>query len=182
MSEKSEREKIQHQRDSRMIAALTIEHGLRFLDADDPTRALIEEDIRVVRTRDRDAIAQRHKESKKREKSYTVPGLLLQGSEAMLWAGKHRGYVSGGWLDWVTYFPEEAGFLSNKDIRRIEDVDVSHTIRHSERKWQDRWIRPLIHRLFNEWGTELNVPSLSDIATVEEIEKEAREFEQTETK
>jgi len=132
----------------RLIGALGLEHGLRFLPEKDPTRKLIEEDIRLVRTTDDyPAFASRYKQAKKRKVSYSVPGLLTQGAQALLYLAKHGGYPTDGLVRRVLYFPTEAGYMFD-----IENHDTYGAERRAECAWQETNLWPLRSRLFAQWG------------------------------
>lgn len=144
----------------RLLAALAIEHGLRFLtDSTDGTdaRRVIEEDIEIVRTRSDFEIAHRYKQAKKRKVDYTTPGLLLQGSTAMLYLGKHGGYPPGCLVERVFYFPTEAGYLIKTGLRSFGKHQ------RAEYVWQEKYLRPLLRRLFDKWG---DPATLADIKTL----------------
>jgi hypothetical protein len=115
MKKSKEVRKVNHQRSMRLTAALALEHGLRFLPADDLTRKVIEEDIEIVRQGG--DCQEQYKQAKKRKIGYTPIGLLLQGSVALLKLAKYRGYPTDGMLQNVCYFPTEAGYLVSQSTR-----------------------------------------------------------------
>lgn len=54
-SQEKELRKQNHQKNMRLLAALAVEHGLRFLPSGDKFRTLIEADIAVLRSGDESA-------------------------------------------------------------------------------------------------------------------------------
>jgi hypothetical protein len=130
----------------RLIAARTLEHGLRLLKYGDPVRKVIEEDIRIVRE-DGDCEG-RHKEAKRRKMGYTVPGELLLSSRAMLYLAKHRGYPNHGLLRNVSVRVVEAASLANPSGSR----SWNEACPAEEIKWQDENIDPAVHYIFDHFG------------------------------
>jgi hypothetical protein len=147
-NEEKEKRKANHRKGMRLLAALTIEHGLRLLSIEDGARKLIQEDIAIVRGGNESEIRSRYSAAKRRKVSYTPAGLLLQGSTAMLSLAKCRGHVPDGPLQAVIYFPGEAAFLIDSERGR------SSGERRAEWDWQEAMIRPLRHRLFEDYGGE----------------------------
>jgi hypothetical protein len=147
-NEEKEKRKQNHGKGMRLLAALTIEHGLRLLSPDDEARSAIEGDIAIVRSGGESEIRSRYLAAKRRKVSYTPAGLLLQGSTAMLDLGKSRGHVPDGLLRAVIYFPGEAAFLIDGERGR------SSGERRAEWDWQEAVIHPLRDRLFEDYGGE----------------------------
>lgn len=145
----TEEQKHGHRYAMRLLAALAMEHGLRFLAADDAVRKTIEEDIKIVRAGEEFEIEERYKQAKERKVSYTPPGLLLQGANALLYLAKHKGYPPSSLIQRVLYFPTEAGFLVSSAKRVWEEYGKEQ---HAERQWQEENLLPLERRLFQEWG------------------------------
>jgi hypothetical protein len=133
-----------HKRGMQLLAAFTIEHGLRLLPSDDKAAVLIREDVAIVRRANEWEIKSRYAEAKRRKVSYTPAGLLLQGSTAMLFLAKHQGHIPDGPIQSVLYFPDEAAYLV--DCKKGEKSRE----REAERNWQATKIRPLLGRLFSK--------------------------------
>jgi hypothetical protein len=146
--------KENHRKSMRLVAALALEHGLRFLPPKHAVRKLVEKDITIVRHGDEFEIKARHTQAKKRPVNYTPEGLMLQGARALLFLAKHKGYPSHGLLKNVCYFPTEAGFLSSKS-------NDGRAEQHAEWEWQDKNIQPLVEQIFQSWGEPLEIPAQS---------------------
>lgn len=147
-NEEKEKRKQNHRRGMRLLAALTMEHGLRLLSPDEETKKTIEEDIAIVRSGNEFSIRSRYSAAKRRKAGYTPAGLLLQGSIAMLDLAKCRSHVPDGPLRAVIYFPGEAAFLIDDKKGR------SSGERRAEWDWQEAVIHPLRARLFEDYGGE----------------------------
>jgi len=153
-NEQREVRKQNHRKGMRLLAALAIEHGLRFLDdtRDAETKKMIEQDIAVVRAENDFEIRRRFADAKHRKAAHTPESLMLQGSRALLALAKHKGTPRDGSLRMVMYFPIEAAFLhGDKSGRSSQEQEA-------ESKWQATVIDPLQNRLMEDYGGE-TVPS-----------------------
>lgn len=144
--QEKELRKCNHKWGMQLLAALTIEHGLRLLAESDEVVQLIREDIAIVRSANEWEIKSQYAQAKRRKVDYTPAGLLLQGSTAMLFLAKHGGHISDGPIQSVLYFPDEAAYLVDCK-KRPESGE-----RAAEQNWQTTIVRPFVHRLFEDYG------------------------------
>jgi hypothetical protein len=147
-SEEKELRKQNHGRGMRLLAALTIEHGLRFLSPENESRRMIEEDIAIVRSGNDFEIRSQYSKAKRRKVSHSPEGLLLRGATEMLYVAKHRGNVRHGLLRNVIYCPGETAFLID------EKRGNGSQEQKAEQDWQESVIDPLCHRLFEDYGVQ----------------------------
>jgi hypothetical protein len=88
--------------------------------------------------------------------TYTPAGLLFQGSLALLYLAKDRGYPRDGLLQTVCYFPTEASYLVSASTHKAEDMGHEQAV---ERAWQEKNILSLEDKIFKEFGEPIEIPT-----------------------
>ena len=165
-SEAATKRRVNHQKTMQLLAAMVVEHGLRFLPPQDETRKTIEEDIAIVRSHNQRAMEARYRIAKKRKISYTPAGQLLYAAGKMLYAAKHRA-PSAMLIDpCITAYTAEAGYLvSEQEIWRTQDWSQSGgqlKEQRAEYDWQEKRVWPLLRKIYEDYGGEFDLAEFSN--------------------
>ena len=162
-SEAATKRRVNHQKTMQLLAAMVVEHGLRFLSPQDETRKTIEKDITIVRSHDQRAMEARYKIAKKRKISYTPAGQLLYAAGKMLYAAKHRAPSALLINPGITVYTAEAGYLvSEREMVRTRNWTGSHlSEQRAERDWWEKRAFPLLRKIYEDYGGEFDLAEFS---------------------